>query len=77
MIVIEEYDPTIGAHQVFYASNNVKLGEFYKEVDGYWVFSPELRGGFWSEGVLSALADELENMNADWDEEVSKLDDNI
>jgi hypothetical protein len=50
-----------------YYENGVKLGEILCEVDGYYVFYPELNGGYWSEHILRAIADLLGTMNAEWD----------
>lgn len=49
--------------------NNVKVGEVYKEVDGYYVFTP-VRGGYWKSHNMREVADFLDNLNAEWDAEV-------
>lgn len=52
------------------AYNGVDMGEFYMEVDGYYVYVPILRGGFWPAYMLRAVADKLDEVNASWDKQV-------
>jgi len=47
--------------------NGVKLGYAYAEVDGYYVFVPETRNGFWSSYTLRMIAERLDELNAEWD----------
>lgn len=53
-------------------TNGKLLGEFYREVDGYYVFDPESGSGYWPEWLLRALADELEELNKEWNEQVER-----
>ncbi len=55
-----------------HADNGRLLGEFYREIDGYFVFAPVLRGGFWASYVLRAISDRLDGLNYMWDWEVKK-----
>ena len=55
-----------------YFDNGVLLGEFYAEVDGYYVFTPKLRGGFWKSYVLRTIADKLDELNKEWDEQIKR-----
>lgn len=50
---------------------NVRLGAVYQEVDGYYVFVPEMNGA-WSSHYLREIADFLDNLNAEWDAEVQE-----
>lgn len=54
--------------------NGAILGEFYREVDGFYYFEP-----WWKEGsgciashILRALADKLDELNKDWSEFIEK-----
>lgn len=55
--------------EVFY-ENGVHLGDFVINDDGYWVFFPELKGGYWDEYILQLLADKLKEINEPWDKEI-------
>lgn len=55
-----------------YYENGVALGELAMGVDGYYVFFPEKRGGYWDAPVLLALSELLTEMNAAWDAQVQK-----
>lgn len=57
-------------------NGGLKLGEFYREVDGFYVFWPEERSGFYSEEYLGALLFELQQLNAPWKENIRKYFDN-
>ena len=50
-----------------------KLGEFYREIDGYYVIEPNReRGGFYSEWYLQKLLELLTELNLEWDAKVSE-----
>jgi hypothetical protein len=54
-------------------SNGVEMGFLLKEVDGYFVFYPNLsNGGFWSAHILRSLANKLEEINKEWDEIIDR-----
>jgi len=55
-----------------YFDNGVKLGEVFSDVDGYQKFWPELRGGYWDTWVLREIADYVDSLNKEWDEQVRK-----
>ncbi len=52
--------------------NNSRIGDFVRAEDGYFVFFPEERGGFWNEWLLRELADELARINKPWDDIITK-----
>jgi hypothetical protein len=57
---------------------NIRIGEVYAgelapKEDGYWDWYPELRPGYIPSWVLRSIADKLDELNKDWDEQV-KLD---
>lgn len=61
-----------GGHEVF-AHNGVKIGNFLVEVDGYYNWWPlKDRGGYIPAYMLRALADCLDELNKEWDEQVHK-----
>lgn len=57
-------------------NGGLKLGEFYREVDGFYVFYPGEREGFYSEEYLGALIFELQQLNAPWKENIREYFEN-
>lgn len=43
------------------------VGEFYREIDGYWVFEPDTKPGYWNEYILMRIMYDLRVLNAAWD----------
>lgn len=56
----------------FISINGVLLGTSYREIDGFYVFVPEDRHGFWGEHALRMIADRLKELNADWERQLEK-----
>lgn len=50
----------------------IEMGEFYKEIDGYYVYWPIQRNGFWESYVLRIIADKLDELNEPYDKEVQE-----
>lgn len=50
--------------------NSVKLGEILRDVDGYWYFWPELRGGYWAAPHMRWIADKLDELDAPYEAEL-------
>ena len=48
-----------------------KVGLFYFEVDGFWVFNP-VGTGYWNEFSLRLIADRLEELNKSWNEQLDE-----
>lgn len=48
------------------------IGQLLREVDGYFVFYPEQRGGFWPEHMLIEIAGMLHTINANWNAEINQ-----
>jgi hypothetical protein len=48
--------------------NGICLGHLLKEVDGYFVYYPETRGGFMESWIMRIIADKMDDLNRDWDE---------
>ena len=52
--------------------NGAHLGELYQEVDGYYVWWPDDRRGYLEARILRAIADKLDELNEEWDQEVKR-----
>jgi hypothetical protein len=52
--------------------NNKELGTFVQYEDGYFNFLPNTLPGYWSSHSLRLVADELEKLNKDWDDYITK-----
>lgn len=64
----------ITEHKYNIVTYNYKLiGELIKDVDGYFYFWPEDNNGAWASHNLRELADKLDELNKEWDEQVTKL----
>ena len=45
--------------------NRQRIGEYYQEIDGRWVFEPDrTTSGYWDEYILLKILDELRVLNA-------------
>lgn len=54
-----------------YYRNDVKIGEFVINDDGYYVFFPnDDRSGYWNAELLVAVGQKLMEMNKEWHEQV-------
>lgn len=58
----------------FFFENGKYLGYAYREVDGYYVFQSSLsqRYGFWTSYSLRMIADKLDELNKEWDEQLKR-----
>lgn len=57
----------------FFFENGKYLGYAYKEVDGYYVFESTMNSnGFWTSHSLRLVADKLDEVNKEWDEQVKQ-----
>lgn len=61
-----------GTYDVIYV-NGVNLGELYVEIDGYYVYWPSPRNGFWESHAMREIADKLDELNADWDRSIHEF----
>jgi hypothetical protein len=68
-----EFKQVEGRNHYLVSYNTCKMGEFLVEVDGYFVYYPELRGGAWESWIMHEIADKLDELNAPWDAEVNRL----
>lgn len=67
MLTLKEKTP--GAYDVIY-HNGTKIGKFYMEVDGYYVFLPENNSGYFNEYSLKLIINKLTELNKEWDNHV-------
>jgi hypothetical protein len=56
--------------------NNFCIGEFYREVDGFYYYEPTSNSGAYSEELLGALLSELQKLNAKWKKEINQYFEN-
>lgn len=59
--------------EVYY--NTILLGDIYKEVDGFFVFSFNCdlrREGFWTEYVFLTIGNKLKELNNEWNEQIEE-----
>lgn len=52
--------------------NGAKCGSVYKEVDGFYHWTPPERPGAWGASNLREVADLLDYMNTDWYETIRR-----
>lgn len=53
------------------------IGEFYREVSGYYVWEPLFGNGYLTSDFLRAVADKLDELNKEWDDELRKSLENL
>lgn len=69
--IIKLTESTQTRHVVLYAPNDVVLGEFLMDVDGFFYFwFDDPTNGHWDGYVLRAIADMQENLNQGWNDEI-------
>jgi len=66
-LTIIEKEP--GKHTVAY-KNSIAVGTLEKDVDGYYKFWPTNQPGCWVSSQMRAIADLLDHINAEWDEQI-------
>jgi hypothetical protein len=59
-----------GIHKVYF--NQKLIGFFVTQDDGYLQFLINEPSGYWSSYALRHIADKLDEMNKEWDEQVKK-----
>lgn len=63
-----------GGYRVL-SKNGVFIGEIFPLEDGFYQFFPDLshgRGGYWDAEVLRALANQLDSLNKDWQDQINE-----
>ena len=68
MITVELTTPTAG--KIYF--NQKYLGIVVVQDDGYFGFYTNEPSGYWSSYALRLIADKLDEMNKEWDEQVKK-----
>ena len=58
-------------YKVYYF-NGVYMGDFYKEIDGYYVWETVLKSGYIPGPLLLILGNKLEELNKPWDDEINE-----
>lgn len=55
-------------------NNRVNIGEFYQEMDGYYVYEPnrDKISGYWPEWMLLELGGKLKELNKPWDDQITE-----
>jgi len=71
--VIKLVDVEYGSKKLYFAMNDVFMGDVLMKEDGYYDFWPELRGGYWDSYSLRAIADMLDELNKDWHDSVQEF----
>lgn len=67
LLHFEAYGPkNDDGYNVMYEASMKHLGHIYKEVDGFYVFQPNLAGGCWGDEVLRELSGYLLALNFEW-----------
>lgn len=59
-----------GVYLVYF--NKKKLGEFIVQDDGFFGFHTSEPSGYWSSYALRLIADKLDEINKEWDDQVKK-----
>lgn len=67
---------TENLYEALFSQNSKTLGFFDRDIDGYFYFEDyKSQNGVWSSYALRAIADKLDEINKDWDEQIKKLED--
>jgi hypothetical protein len=70
MITLSEKDE--GGTYKLYWDNGVYMGDAVVNVDGFYVFFPEHKNGYWDEGVFRSLLDTFTALNAEWNKQINE-----
>jgi hypothetical protein len=60
-----------GVYTVYFNKKKV-IGSFIMQDDGYFGYYPNELSGYWSSYALILVANELDELNNKWDEQVKK-----
>lgn len=69
--MIELKPANSGGYRVYWG-NGCYSGDIYREVDGYFVWLPKSMAGSYAAHFLRAIADKLDEMNKEWDEQARR-----
>jgi hypothetical protein len=59
-------------YEVRVKSNNLLIGEFILDIDGYYYFFPIENGGSWNSHTLITLGTKLQELNKPWDDKLKE-----
>jgi hypothetical protein len=57
-------------YRVHFKGNDKQIGNFVKDVDGYYYFDTLYNGGLWDATILRSIADALDELNKPWNDEI-------
>lgn len=60
-----------GVYTVYFNKRKI-IGSFVIQDDGYYGYYPNEPSGYWSSYALRLVADELDQINKEWDEQIKK-----
>ena len=70
MIELKSSNRIQGVYEVHF--NKKRIGTFLIQDDGYYGFYTESDSGYWSSYALRLIADKLDEVNKEWDDQVKK-----
>lgn len=59
-----------GCHGVYFEDKYI--GQMIRDVDGYFYYFPSVGGGCFGSWELKSLAEELDNLNREWDKHITE-----
>lgn len=69
-MILTKISPSGDGYDVWWP-NGAYIGQFLLGDDGYYNYWPEAyKGGYYDEGFLYAIADQLKELNREWDQQV-------
>jgi hypothetical protein len=71
LLKVKPSETSAGEIDVF-AYNDVQLGTFYMEIDGFYVYDAIHRPGFMPSYMLRALADKLDELNEPYEKQMKE-----
>jgi hypothetical protein len=74
MVTLEQDGTTWNSMGVRWKGGTRTLGNFYKEIDGFWKYEPDRdNAGYWDELFLLAIFAKLREMNEPIEEEFNRM----
>ena len=65
--------PADGRNYQMHWNDSIQIGKAVIDVDGYYYFLPNVNGGgLWQAHVLKKIAEVLDNLNKEWNDQVEK-----
>ena len=60
-----------GEYTVYFNKRKI-IGSFIRQDDGYYGYETIETSGYWSSYALRGIADALDDLNKEWDEQIKK-----